>query len=100
MIKCTVVLFSRDTNGKRFTKKCLKQIAKDNEGKVAKVAGGMGIVDCIRYHKGQVIANFSLPLHDISCTGKIIEEVKDKVTQFRVEKVELIEVKIKEVSDE
>ena len=99
MIKCTVVLFSRDTNGKRFSKKCLKKIARDNKGMVAKVADGEGLVHDIRYHRGQVLATFTLPLYDVSCSGTVLKEVKNKVTDFKVHKIELIELETKEVND-
>ena len=95
MINGTVVLFSRDTNGKKFSRKCLKQIAKDNKGKVCKIAQGDCIVHNIRYRWGKVIAEVCFPLHDINTTGKIQYEYKGKVNVFEVDKIEMIRLETK-----
>jgi len=97
MLTGSFVMFSRVTNGHQFSADCLKGIANDNKGKVCKIGKGTGIVHNIRYHKKQVIADFSFPKLIINTSGKIMTElslVKGRlITDFKVDKIELIEEK-------
>jgi len=45
----TFVIFSRVTNGHKFSVDCLKGIANDNKGKLCKIGKGTGIVNNIRF---------------------------------------------------
>jgi len=93
----TFVIFSRVTNGHKFSVDCLKGIANDNKGKLCKIGKGTGIVNNIRYYKKQVIADFSFPNLLINTSGKIMTElslVKGRlITEFKIDKIELIENK-------